>query len=450
MHLAQPEEDRWLHSRQCAGAFSPLLPRLPPYFAQTYSEGLLVTMPEKPLQYFNGCPSRQEAPSVLGRSSMALQGIRVLELAGLAPGPHCGMILADFGAQVMRVDRPGHRGVTWMARGKRSLALDLKRPAGASVMRRLCRQSDVLLEPFRPGVMEKIGLGPEILQKENPRLIYARLSGFGQLGRLSKAAGHDINFLALSGVLSKLGRSSETPYAPLNLLADFGGGSLTCALGIVLALYERTQSGKGQVIDANMVEGTAYLSSFLWHSQNAGLWSQPRGKNVLDSGAPFYETYRTSDGKFMAVGAIEPQFYALLINGLGLNSDELPDQLSLSDWEEMKKKFADTFAKKSQAEWCKIFDGTDACVTPVVSLEEAALNEHNRERGTFITNEDQHVSPRPAPLLSRTPAVPSTKRDPLEGEHTEEILQEFGFSKEEINQLTLDKIIETSKPKAHL
>ncbi|XP_036613980.1 alpha-methylacyl-CoA racemase [Trichosurus vulpecula] len=381
---------------------------------------------------------------------MVLQGIRVLELVGLAPGPHCGMILADFGAQVTRVNRLGHHGPTWLARGKRSLALDLKRPQGAAVLRRLSRQMDVLLEPFRPGVMEKFGLGPEVLQKDNPRLIYARLTGFGQSGRLSKVAGHDINFLALSGVLSKLGRSNETPYAPLNLLADFAGGGLTCALGIVLALYERTRSGKGQVIDANMVEGTAYLSSFLWQSQNAGLWSQPRGKNVLDSGAPFYETYRTSDGKFMAVGAVEPQFYALLINGLGLNCEELPDQLSISDWGEMKKKFADIFAKKTQAEWCKIFDGTDACVTPIVSFEEAALYEHNRERGSFITDEDHNVSPKPAPLLSRTPAIPSTKRNPLEGEHTEEILQEFGFSKEEINQLNLDKIIETSKLKANL
>ncbi|XP_072461984.1 alpha-methylacyl-CoA racemase [Notamacropus eugenii] len=381
---------------------------------------------------------------------MALQGIRVLELAGLAPGPHCGMMLADFGAQVIRVDRLGSQGPTWMTRGKRSLALDLTRHPGVVVMRRLCKQMDVLVEPFRPGVMERFGLGPDILQRDNPRLIYARLTGFGQSGKFSKVAGHDINFLALSGVLSKLGRSSENPYAPLNLLADFGGGGLTCALGIVLALYERTQSGKGQVIDANMVEGTAYLSSFLWHSQNAGIWSQPRGKNLLDSGAPFYETYRTSDGKFMAVGAIEPQFYALLINGLGLNCDELPDQLSVSDWEEMKKKFADIFAKKTQAEWCTIFDGTDACVTPVVSLEKAALDEHNQERGSFITDEDHNVSPRPAPLLSRTPAIPSTKRNPLEGEHTEEILQEFGFSKEEIHQLNMDKIIETSKLKANL
>uniref|UniRef100_A0A5F9CBK2 Solute carrier family 45 member 2 n=1 Tax=Oryctolagus cuniculus TaxID=9986 RepID=A0A5F9CBK2_RABIT len=249
---------------------------------------------------------------------MALRGICVLELAGLAPAPFCGMILADFGAQVVRVDRPGSSGdVSRLSRGKRSLVLDLQRPQGVSVLRRLCARADVLLEPFRCGVMEKLNLGPEILQQENPRLIYARLSGFGQSGRFSRVAGHDINYLALSGILSKLGNSDKNPYAPLNLLADFGGGGLLCALGIVMALFERTRSGKGQIIDANMVEGTAYLSSFVWKTQKSGLWEQPRGQNLLDGGAPFYTTYRTADGEFMAVGAIEPQFYQLLIKGFG-------------------------------------------------------------------------------------------------------------------------------------
>uniref|UniRef100_A0A8P0TBE7 Solute carrier family 45 member 2 n=2 Tax=Canis lupus familiaris TaxID=9615 RepID=A0A8P0TBE7_CANLF len=248
---------------------------------------------------------------------MALRGLSVLELAGLAPGPLCGMILADFGARVVRVDRLGARGnMNILARGKRSLALDLQRPQGAAVLRRLCARADVVLEPYRHGVMEKLQLGPEILQRENPRLIYARLSGFGQSGRFSKTAGHDINFLALSGVLSKIGGSGENPYAPLNLLADFGGGALICTLGILMALFERTRSGKGQVIDANMVEGTAYLSSFLWHSLQMGLWENPRGQNLLDGGAPFYTTYRTADGGFMAVGALEPQFYKLLIKAL--------------------------------------------------------------------------------------------------------------------------------------
>ncbi|XP_072814902.1 alpha-methylacyl-CoA racemase isoform X2 [Vicugna pacos] len=245
---------------------------------------------------------------------MALRGVSVLELAGLAPAPFCGMVLADFGAQVVRVDRPGVLAEpSSLSRGKRSLVVDLKQPRGAAVLRRLCARADVVLEPFRHGVMEKLQLGPEILQRENPKLIYARLSGFGQSGRFSRVAGHDINYLALSGVLSKIGRSGENPYAPLNLLADFAGGGLMCALGITLALFERTHSGRGQVIDASMVEGTAYLGSFLWKA--LGLWSQPRGQNLLDGGAPFYTTYRTADGGFMAVGAIEPQFYELLIKG---------------------------------------------------------------------------------------------------------------------------------------
>ncbi|XP_059948758.1 alpha-methylacyl-CoA racemase isoform X2 [Mesoplodon densirostris] len=385
------------------------------------------------------------------RVPMPLQGVSVVELAGLAPGPFCGMVLADFGAQVVRVDRPGARGdLSRMARGKRSLAVDLKQPRGAAVLRSLCARADVMLESFRPGVMEKLQLSPEILQKENPKLIYARLSGFGQSGRFSRVAGHDINYLALSGVLSRIGRSGEAPYAPLNLLADFGGGGLMCTLGILMALFERTRSGKGQVIDANMVEGTAYLGSFLWKTQQTGLWEQPRGQNMLDGGAPFYTTYRTADGGFMAVGALEPQFYELLLRGLGLKSDELPSQMSITDWPEMKTKFADIFAKKTKAEWCEIFDGTDACVTPVLTFEEVTHCGHHKDRGSFITDREQGVSPRPAPQLSSTPAVPSSERDPFVGEHTEEILREFGFSQEEISQLKSDKIIESNKPRANL
>ncbi|OPJ82457.1 alpha-methylacyl-CoA racemase [Patagioenas fasciata monilis] len=362
------------------------------------------------------------------------------------------MILADFGARVVRVDRTTHSAMATdvQGRGKRSLALDLKRPAGAAVLRRLCRGADVLIEPFRHGIMEKLGLGPDVLLQENPRLIYARLTGFGQTGKYASSAGHDINYLALSGVLSKLGRKDENPYAPLNLLADFAGGGVMCAMGIVSALYERTRSGKGQVIDASMVEGVAYLSSFLWKSQKLGLWNRPRGENLLDSGAPFYETYKTSDGKYMAVGAIEPQFYEQLLKGLNLDSDELPSQLSFSDWPEMKKKFASVFAQKTQAEWCSIFDGTDACVTPVLSFDDVASHQHNKQRSSFIKNDQEEISPRPAPLLSRTPAVPSFKRDPFIGEHTEEILLEYGFTEQEITKLYSDKVIEFGKPKANL
>ncbi|XP_075397028.1 alpha-methylacyl-CoA racemase [Tenrec ecaudatus] len=382
---------------------------------------------------------------------MALRGIFVVEMAGLAPGPLCGMILADFGAQVVRVDRPGGLGdVSHLSRGKRSVLVDLKQPQGAMVVQRLCSQADVLLEPFRRGVMEKLQLGPEVLQRENPKLIYARLTGFGQSGKFSGAAGHDINYLSLSGVLSKLGASGESPSPPLNLLADFAGGSIMCTLGILVALFERMSSGKGQVIDANMVEGTAYLSSFLWKTLKLGLWEQPRGQNLLDGGAPFYTTYRTADGEFMAVGAIEPQFYKLLIEGLGLNPTELPHQMSTRDWPEMKKKFAAVFAKKTRAEWCRVFDDTDACVTPVLRLDEAARHDHNRERASFITDVEQGVSPRPAPLLSRTPATPSLQKDPFIGQHTEEVLKECGFSQEEIDQLKSSKVIGSHKQRAHL
>ncbi|XP_062898795.1 alpha-methylacyl-CoA racemase isoform X2 [Mobula hypostoma] len=241
---------------------------------------------------------------------MALAGIHVIELVGLAPAPLCGMILADFGAKIVHIDQIKSAPLTnTLARGKRSVALNLKRPEGAGVLKRLCNQSDILIEPFRKGVMERLGLGPEVLCEQNPRLIYARLTGFGQSGPFSKAAGHDINYIALSGLLSKFGRKGEKPYAPLNVVADFAGGGVMCAMGIILALYERMQSGKGQVIDASMVEGAAYCCSWLWKSQHIGIWDQQRGENLLDSGAPFYETYKTSDGKYMAVGAIEPHFY---------------------------------------------------------------------------------------------------------------------------------------------
>ncbi|XP_076742731.1 alpha-methylacyl-CoA racemase isoform X2 [Maylandia zebra] len=265
---------------------------------------------------------------------MALAGVRVIELAGLAPAPFCGMILADFGAKVIRVDRTKvPTSLDTQARGKRSVAINLKTTEGIALLRKLCIKSDVVLEPYRKGVMEKLDLGPHELLKENPRLIYARLTGYGQSGSYATVAGHDINYTAMSGLLSRLGRSGEKPYAPLNLLADFGGGGLTCALGIVLALLERTKSGKGQIIDASMVEGAAYMGSFLWKSRSIGLWNRSRGENMLDSGAPFYDTYQTSDGQFMAVGAIEPQFYKqLLKEDLGDHRrDEDPGDLEVRD-----------------------------------------------------------------------------------------------------------------------
>ncbi|KAL0965706.1 hypothetical protein UPYG_G00284680 [Umbra pygmaea] len=382
---------------------------------------------------------------------MALAGVRVIELAGLAPVPFCGMILADFGAKVIRVDRTKvAMALDTQARGKRSVALNLKSPEGVAVLKRLCVQSDVILEPFRKGVMEKLGLGPEELLKENPGLIYARLTGYGQSGSYAKAAGHDINYLAMSGLLSMLGRSHDKPYAPLNLVADFAGGGLTCAFGVVLALLERTRSGRGQVIDATMVEGAAYVSSFVWKSRRIGMWNNPRGENLLDSGAPFYDTYQTSDGKYVAVGAIEPQFYTQLIHGLGLDAAKLPPQMSFTDWPELKKIFTKQFATKSQEEWACVFDGTDACVTPVLSMDEVISHPHNQERASFHRDAEGEVTPNPAPVLSRTPANVCLDRDPIIGEHTRPVLEEFGFKPTEVDQLLSAGVIECNSARARL
>ncbi|XP_053196139.1 alpha-methylacyl-CoA racemase [Scomber japonicus] len=382
---------------------------------------------------------------------MALAGVRVLELAGLAPAPFCGMILADFGAKVIRVDRTKvAMAMDTQARGKQSVAINLKTSEGVALLRKLCVQSDVVLEPYRKGVMEKLGLGPQELLKENPRLIYARLTGYGQSGSYATAAGHDINYLAMSGLLSWLGRSGEKPYAPLNLLADFAGGGLTCAMGIVLALLERTKSGKGQIIDASMVEGAAYVGSFIWKSRSIGMWDRSRGENMLDSGAPFYDTYQTSDGKYMAVGAIEPQFYKQLLKGLELDAAALPNQMNYIDWPELRRIFTERFATKTQADWSKIFDGTDACVTPVLSFDQVSSHPHNQERGSFIQDSSREESPRPAPVLSRTPAQPCLASDPVIGEHTVEVLEEFGFSSAQIDQMLTAGIVECNAVKAKL
>ncbi|XP_077593422.1 alpha-methylacyl-CoA racemase [Stigmatopora nigra] len=382
---------------------------------------------------------------------MALNGVRVVELAGLAPAPFCGMILADFGAKVIRVDRTkAGFSMDTQARGKRSVAINLKTSEGVALLRNLCIQSDVVLEPYRKGVMEKLGLGPQELLKENPGLVYARLTGYGQSGMYSTAAGHDINYLAMSGLLSRLGRSGEKPYSPLNLLADFAGGGLTCALGIVIALLERTKSGKGQIIDASMVEGAAYMGSFVWKSRSIGMWDRPRGENMLDSGAPFYDTYKTADDKHVAVGAIEPQFYKQLLRGLELDEDRLPPQMSLSEWPRLREIFSERFASKTQADWSQIFDGTDACVTPVLSFDQVSSHQHNSERGSFVKDSNGEESPRPAPLLSRTPAEACIDPDPIIGEHTMEILKEYGYKTSEINKMLTAGVVEFNPTKAKL
>jgi len=367
---------------------------------------------------------------------MALKGVKVLELAGLAPAPVCGMILADFGAQVIRVDRTGtslNYDVT--ARGKRSIALNLKKKEGMEVLQNLCASHDVLIEPYRPGVMERMGLGPDALTKQNPKLIYARLTGFGQSGPYSNMAGHDINYLALSGVLSSLGRKGENPLAPINLLADFAGGSFVCAMGIMAALLERSTSGKGQVIDSCMVEGAAYVGSWLFASRNMFVWGKARGENFLDSGHHFYETYKTKDGKYMAVGALEPEFYSKLLAKLNLTEDELPQ---FGDPTELKTKLSEIFLTMNQSDWTRLFDGSDACVTPVLDQDDAITHAQNQSRESFLPG----GMPRPAPILSRTPANPSsTECNIAPGTHTREILLEAGYSAKSVQSFVADKIV---------
>jgi alpha-methylacyl-CoA racemase len=364
----------------------------------------------------------------------ALEGIRVIEMAGLAPAPYCGMILADFGADVIRVDRVGAQSLDVLARGKRSVAVDLKKPEGVETVLRLAEKADVLLEPFRPGVMEKLGLGPEVACKRNPRLVYARLTGYGQTGPYAGMAGHDIDYIAISGMLSTIGRRDERPVAPINLLGDFAGGGMLCALGIALALVERGRSGKGQIVDAAMCDGAAYIGTFIYKFRNMGMWNDERGTNLLDGGAPYYETYRTKDGKFMAVGAIEPQFYEILVRGLGLDPAALPAQLDRSHWEETGEKFAEIFAGKTRDEWCAIFDGTDACVAPVLGLGEVADHPHPRARNLLVPDDKGKLEPVPAPRLSRTPGRVGSGL-PKSGEHSDEVLAELGFPAEEVASL---------------
>ncbi|XP_017886046.1 alpha-methylacyl-CoA racemase [Ceratina calcarata] len=372
---------------------------------------------------------------------MPLKGIKVLELAGLAPGPFCGMILSEFGASVIRVNKLNESFTNDpLGCGKRSIALNLKTNDGASIFRNLSNESDVLIDPYRAGVMEKLNLGPKELLKTNRKLIYARLTGFGQTGPYASMAGHDINYLALSGLLSLCGRYDQKPTPPVNLAADFGGGGLACAFGIMLALFERNKSHIGQIIDASMVEGSAYLGSWLFRSQNIpGLWGNPRGKNILDSGAHFYDTYETKDKEYISVGAIEPQFYELFLNKLGISSDEIPQ---FDDFEGSRNRLEEIFKQKTQAEWCAIFDGTDACVTPVLKLDNVASHPHNKERNTFTTENNDLVIPNPAPRLSRTPGTSKWREtNPEPGEHTTEILTELNYSPKEISNFISNGIV---------
>ncbi|VVC92221.1 unnamed protein product [Leptidea sinapis] len=370
---------------------------------------------------------------------MALRNVRVVELIGLAPGPFCGKILADFGATVNVIHRVEGSPLDIMSNGKRLISVNLKAKEGKDIIKKLCKNSDVLIDTYRPGVLEKLGLGPEVLLNENKRLIYARLSGFGQDGCYKNKAGHDINYSAMSGVLSMLAKNKEPPSPPINILADFAGGSLLCALGIVIALFERNQSNKGQVIDCSMTEGAAYIASWLFKSRIFSFMNQEPGCNVLDGGAAFYKTYKTKDGKFMAVGAIESQFYSQFLNALQL-SEETYSQYS--DQNMCKKKFEEIFLTKTQSEWSEIFKNLDACVTPVIDFNIVDKHELSLSRSSFYRDNNNLVTPEPAPRLSRTPAFSSGKKEtPDHGQHTLEILKELGYTDTEIDDLIKNGII---------
>jgi alpha-methylacyl-CoA racemase len=319
-----------------------------------------------------------------------LKGIRVIEMAGLAPAPFAGMVLSDFGASVIRIDKPNQPPLDVMGRNKRSICVSLKEQAGVEVVKKLCSQADVLLEPYRPGVMEKFGLGPKALCDVNPKLIYARLTGFGQNGVYCNKAGHDINYLAVSGILSLLKGKDSNPFPPINLLADFAGGGLMCVMGILLALLERVQSGCGQVVDASMVRGVSYIGTFLTVAKKIGIFSNPPGYNLLDGGAPFYTTYKTSDGRYVAVGAIERQFYEELLKGLELDPSLVDEQLDSDKWPKLKELFADIFITKTRHEWTNIFSNLEACVQPVLSMEEA-IDQSEADSYTYDEEHNEYV-----------------------------------------------------------
>jgi alpha-methylacyl-CoA racemase len=375
-----------------------------------------------------------------------LSGIRIIELAGIGPGPLAAMVLGDLGADVVRIDRINSSFVLDVApkyavhtRNRRSIAIDLRRPEAADIVLRLVVTADGFIDPFRPGVVERLGIGPEPCLKRNPKLVYGRITGWGQEGPLADKAGHDINYIALAGVLSAIGRKGEAPLPPLNLVADYGGGGMLLAVGMLAGLIESMKSGHGQVVDAAMIDGAALLLGMIAALRGAGLWSETRGTNLLDSGAHFYEAYETRDGKHVAVGAIEPQFYANLIERLGLSGEALPPQMDHASWPAMKARFAQIFETKTRDEWCAIMNEADTCVAPVLSIDEAPMHPHARARAAFIEI-DGAVQPAPAPRFSRTPSGrPAVAAKP--GAHTDELLTEAKFATNEIAALRAAGVI---------
>ncbi len=368
-----------------------------------------------------------------------LNGVRIVEFAGIGPGPFCAMMLSDMGADIIRVDRkaagPKRTAAKYnvLNRGRCSAGIDLKNPEGREAALKLVDQADGLLEGFRPGVMERLGLGPDVCMERNPKLVFGRMTGWGQNGPLAHVAGHDINYISLTGALHAIGPGDGKPAPPLNLVGDYGGGGMYLAFGLVCALLEAQKSGKGQVVDAAMVDGAALLMAESYGSWSAGSQIDARGKNMLDGGAHFYDTYETADGEYISVGSIEPQFYALLLEHAGITDPTFQAQMDRKQWPEFKATLTDIFKSKTRDEWCDIMLGTDICFAPVLSLAEAVKAPHNVERKTFVEI-DGVTQPAPGPRFSRTEAG-IHRPPPAPGEHTEAVLSDWGFSSEELDVL---------------
>ncbi|MBV1917485.1 MAG: CoA transferase [Sphingomonadaceae bacterium] len=372
-----------------------------------------------------------------------LEGLRIIELAGIGPAPFCGMMLADHGAEVIRIDRKGggfQVPHTVLFRGRRSITVDLKEPEGVELVRRLCASADGLIEGFRPGVMERLGLGPEELLGRNDRLVYGRITGWGQEGPLAQRAGHDINYLSIAGALHTVGRHGERPVPPVNYVADFGGGGMLLAFGMVSALLAVARGGKGQVVDAAMVDGTALMLAMNWGLMAADMWRDERGCNLIDGGSHFYDTYETADGKFVAIGPVEPQFYAELLEKLDLADDpDLARQMDPDTWEAGRRKLEIAFKTKPRAYWEEQFSDTDACLSPVLSMTEAAEHPHNVARGTYVEIDGQ-VQPDAAPRFSQTPAG-NLDNPPRRPDDEDAIVLETGYSQAEIDAMRKSGII---------
>ena len=371
-----------------------------------------------------------------------LAGIRIVEFAGIGPGPFCGMMLADHGAEVIRIDRAsGSRGGSQpvtsrdvLARGRKSIAIDLKSGEGVALARKLCASADGIIEGFRPGVMERLGLGPDELLKDNPKLVYGRMTGWGQTGPYAPYAGHDINYIALAGALAHFGRAGGKPTPPINMVGDFGGGGMMLAFGMVAALLNVARGGSGQVIDAAMTDGTAVLMSMMHGMKAMGVWSEDLGANMLDTGAHFYDTYETADGKFVSIGSIEPQFYAELRARAGLTDDpDFDAQHDRKAWGPLKAKLAELFKSKTRAEWDALMEHTDVCYAPVLTMSEAVAHPHNAARGTFV-DVGGAMQPAPAPRYSGT-VTAAPQPAPMPGDQTEEILGSLGMGAEELAAL---------------